>query len=121
MDVELRPITDDEFPAYARTLAAAFAGSLTDEEVEDWRLVTELDRTLAGFDRGQIVATAGAYTMQLTLPGGTTVPVAGVTAVSVRPTHRRRGLLTAMMDRQLDDVASRGEPIAILTASEALI
>src|SRR3712207_9547312 len=56
MDVELRPITDDEYPTYARTVAGAFAGSLTDEEVEDWRLVTELDRTLAGFDRGQIVA-----------------------------------------------------------------
>lgn len=121
MDVELRPITDDEFPAWSRTLAGAFAGTLTDEEVEDWRIVSELDRSLAAFDRGQVVATAGAFTMDLTLPGRTTVPVAGVTAVTVRPTHRRRGLLTTMMDRQLDDVAQRGEPIAILTASESLI
>lgn len=121
MDVELRPITDDEFPAYARVIGAAFAGTQTDEDTADWRLVTELDRTIAGFDRDQIVATAGAFSMELTLPGPTTVPVAGVTAVTVLPTHRRRGLLTAMMDRQLDDVAQRGEPIAILTASESLI
>jgi predicted acetyltransferase len=121
MDVELRPITDDEFPAYAKVVSAAFGGSITDDETEDWRIVTELERTIAGFDQGQIVSTAGAFTMELTVPGGATVPVAGVTAVTVRPTHRRKGLLTAMMDRQLDDVAARGEPIAILTASESLI
>ena len=35
--------------------------------------------------------------------------------------NRRRGILTALMRRQLDDVAERGEPMAILTASEAVI
>ena len=52
---------------------------------------------------------------------GTVVPCAAVTAVGVVPTHRRRGLLTSMIGRQLDDVAERGESIAILTASESLI
>ena len=121
MDVELRPATDDEFPAYARVVSGAFGGSLTDDEVADWRAVSELDRSLAVFDRDQIVATAGIFSMELTLPGRTTAPVGGVTAVTVRPTHRRRGLLTMMMDRQLDDIAARGEPLAILTASESLI
>ncbi|MFI8339172.1 GNAT family N-acetyltransferase [Streptomyces sp. NPDC085639] len=27
-------------------------------------------------------------------------------------THRRRGLMTAMMRRQLDDIRERGEPLA---------
>ena len=35
----------------------------------------------------------------------TVVPMAGVTMVSVHPTHRRRGLLVRMMEEQLDDVA----------------
>jgi predicted acetyltransferase len=59
--------------------------------------------------------------MDLTLPGGGRLPVAGVTAVSVATSHRRRGLLSSMMTRQLDDVAARGEPLAVLTASESVI
>ena len=53
--------------------------------------------------------------------GATTVPAAGVTMVGVAPTHRRRGVLTELMRRQLDDVAAGPEPVAVLTASEALI
>ena len=55
------------------------------------------------------------------MPGGARVPVAAVTTVTVHPTHRRRGVLRQMMDEQLDDVARRGEPLAVLTASEASI
>ena len=47
--------------------------------------------------------------------------VAGVTAVGVLPTHRRRGLLTALMRRQLDDVRAAGESVAALWASERVI
>ncbi len=50
---------------------------------------------------------------------GAVLPVAGVTAVSVLPTHRRRGILRSLMHRQLADIAARGEePIAALWASE---
>ena len=46
-------------------------------------------------------------------------PVAGVTTVSVLPTHRRRGILRSLMHRQIADIAARGEePIAALWASE---
>jgi predicted acetyltransferase len=64
------------------------------------------------------VGTAGAFVFRLTVPGGASVPTAGVTMVSVAATHRRRGVLTAMMRRQLDDIRSWGEPLAALTASE---
>jgi predicted acetyltransferase len=47
--------------------------------------------------------------------------MAGVSAVGVLPTHRRRGILTALMRRQLDDVRERGEPFAGLYASEGAI
>jgi predicted acetyltransferase len=121
VDLELRPLTDDEYPAWSRTIIRAFGGQPTTQELEDWRLVFERDRSLAVFDEGEVVATAGAMSFDLTLPGGTEAPAAGVTAVSVRTTHRRRGLLRALMDRQLDDVAARGEPLAVLTASESVI
>ncbi|SCD44117.1 Acetyltransferase (GNAT) domain-containing protein [Streptomyces sp. di188] len=60
----------------------------------------------------------GAFSFRLTVPGGASVPAAGGTMVGVAATHRRRGLLTAMMRRQLDHIRSWGEPLAVLTASE---
>ena len=83
--------------------------------------ITEFDRTLAIFDEGQVVATAGIFSFEMTVPGGAAVPTGGVTRVSVRSTHRRRGLLTAMMRGQLEDIHARGEPLAALFASEAPI
>ena len=56
----------------------------------------------------------------MTVPGAV-VQAAGVTTVGVLPTHRRRGVLSAMMRAQLDDVRERGEPIAVLWASEDMI
>jgi predicted acetyltransferase len=59
--------------------------------------------------------------MHLTVPGGVDVHAPGVTAVGVRPTHRRRGLLTALMRHQLDDYRGRGEAVATLLAAESVI
>jgi len=47
------------------------------------------------------------------------LPIAGVTAVSVLPTYRRRGILRSLMHRQIADIAARGEEyVAALWASE---
>ena len=92
----------------------------TDAELVTTREVTEFDRTLAVFDGAEIVATAGIFSYEMTVPGGA-LGCGGVTRVTVLPTHRRRGLLTAMMRRQLDDMHERGEPLAALYASEAAI
>jgi predicted acetyltransferase len=99
----------------------AFAGPPpTDEELAASREITEFDRTLAVFDAGQLVATAGIFSYQMAVPGGM-LPCGGVTRVTVLTTHRRRGLLRAMMERQLADMRERGEPLAALYASEAPI
>ena len=100
----------------------AFGASLpTDEELASSREITEFDRSLAFFHGQEMVATAGIFTYKMTVPGGGALPCGGVTRVSVLSTHRRRGLLTAMMRRQLDDMHERGEPLAALYASEAPI
>jgi predicted acetyltransferase len=72
------------------------------------------------FDGRQVVGTAGIFSYQMAVPGGS-LACGGVTRVGVAATHRRRGLLTAMMRRQLDDMHQRGEPLAALYASEAPI
>ena len=118
--MELRPTTGEEFDAFGRAIAWAFHLDRTDAGSEHYRAVHEPERSLAWFDDGRIVATTSAYSRELTVPGAT-VSCAAVTAVTVSPTHRRRGLLTEMMRRQLADVHARGESVAILWASEGSI
>ena len=65
-------------------------------------------------------ARPGIFSFELTIPGGV-LPAAGVTIVGVHPTHRRRGILRRMMRLQLDAIHERGEPLAILWASEGSI
>jgi predicted acetyltransferase len=117
----LRPITPDEFGAYCEVPAQAFNDAeFPAEGIEQERVVFEFDRSIAALDGEAIVGTAAAYSFQLTVPGGI-AGAGGVTFVSVLPTHRRRGILSAMMRHQLADIAARGEAIAALFASESVI
>jgi predicted acetyltransferase len=121
MSWEIRPIRPDELPAFIRVDGVAFSSPQSDEEIESVRGSFEFDRSLAALEDARFVGSASAMSFDLTLPGYTTIPVAGVTWVAVLPTHRRRGILTALMRRQLADVRARGEALAVLTASESLI
>jgi len=115
----LRAITPDEFEAFCAVPVQAFNDNESPAEVnEHERIVFEFDRSLAALDGDAIVGTTAAYSFQLTVPGGITA-AGGVTFVSVLPSHRRRGILSAMMRHQLADIAARGEAIAALYASEA--
>ncbi|MDQ1746056.1 MAG: hypothetical protein QOD07_319 [Frankiaceae bacterium] len=116
----LRTVTDDELDHFFRMISRAFGEDVRPEEIALDRLTAEAGRTLAAFDGDEMVGTAGAFTFDLAVPGGR-LPAAGVTYVGVSPTHRRRGVLTSMMQRQLADIHERGEPVAVLWASEAAI
>ncbi|MEV6486260.1 GNAT family N-acetyltransferase [Streptomyces sp. NPDC051576] len=119
---ELRVLRKDEWNTWYDTLITAFGGAPEPaEERALWGRLTEVDRSIGVWDGDACVATAGAFSFRITVPGGACVPAAGVTMVSVAATHRRRGILTSMMRRQLDDVRSWGEPLAVLTASEPVI
>jgi predicted acetyltransferase len=80
-----------------------------------------VERMLAAWDGEEVVGGAGAFPFELSVPGGRSVRAGGVTIVGVLPTHRRRGVLTALMRAQLDDLHARGEPVAYLWASEGTI
>jgi predicted acetyltransferase len=117
----LRPITPGEFDMFCEVPFEAFNdANWSAEAIEQERVVFEFDRSLAAFDGDAIVGTTAAYSFQLTVPGGL-VGAGGVTFVSVLPSHRRRGILSAMMRHQLADIAGRGEPVAALFASESVI
>ncbi|MFC8510317.1 GNAT family N-acetyltransferase [Streptomyces sp. NPDC057411] len=119
MTTELRVLDATEWDDWYGVLELAFGGvPESDEERKLWKDLTEPERSIGAWEGDRCVGTAGAFTFRLTVPGGASVPAAGVTMVGVAGTHRRRGILTSMMRRQLDDVRAWGEPVAVLTASE---
>ncbi|MEV4222538.1 GNAT family N-acetyltransferase [Nonomuraea sp. NPDC049725] len=120
MTFQIRPIAEAEWPAFSDVLGEGFGWTPHPRQLDRWKKQTEFDRTLAAFDGDTIVGCTGVYSLRMTVPGGV-LPVAGVTAVSVLPSHRRRGVLSSLMRRQLADVRERGESVAALYASEAPI
>ncbi|MFE7564325.1 GNAT family N-acetyltransferase [Kitasatospora sp. NPDC057500] len=122
--MEIRSTTEQDREVFVDTFHAAF-GRFPEPTGEDgggaWWSAVEMDRGVLAVADGRPVGTAGAYSFELTLPGEAVVPVAGVTVVGVAPSHRRRGVLTAMMRHQLAELRERGEVISVLLASEAVI
>ncbi len=117
----IRPISESEFPAYYAVIEHAFNSTYpTEPELQHDLTVFEFDRSLAAFDGPDVVGTAAAFTFRMTVPGEVAA-MAGVTAVSVLPSHRRRGILSGLMRRLLADARDRGEAVAALFASEAVI
>jgi predicted acetyltransferase len=119
---DVRPCADrDEYGRAVGAIGQYFNPPLGEERLERLERMLPHDRMHAAFEDGQIVGGTGAFPFELSVPGGGSLACAGITAVGVQPTHRRRGVLRAMMDTQLRDVHERGEPIAALWASEETI
>ncbi|MFD5126405.1 GNAT family N-acetyltransferase [Streptomyces olindensis] len=122
--MEIRPTTDEDLDVFVDTVHAAF-GRFPETPVDGgglWWSALETDRCLLALTAdGRPVGTAATHAFELTLPGGTLVPAPGVTAVGVLPSHRRQGVLTAMMRHQLAESRARGEFLSVLLASEASI
>jgi predicted acetyltransferase len=116
----LRNPTEVEFPRFIAPLSIAFNQEMSEAAVENDRKTIELDRFVGALEGDDVVGCGGAYTFRLTVPGGE-VGAAGITAVGVLPSHRRRGILRQMMTWLFAQARERGEPVAILWASEAAI
>jgi predicted acetyltransferase len=106
--------------AGAAPVSHYFGSTPTEESAERFSRVLDHERMHVAEEDGVIVGGASAFELRLTVPGAS-VPAAGVTIVGVLPTHRRQGILTELMRAQLDDVHERGEPLAVLWASEETI
>ena len=122
MAITYRVLTEDDWDEW---VAGNARGFLSDIEVAaemnaQARPLLDFERSLGVFDGDEMVGKAHAVSFSMSVPGGH-LPTAGVTAVTVLPTHRRRGVLTELMRRQLNDIRDRGEPLAALWASESLI
>lgn len=123
MTLDVRPAEVDELRQVADVMRAALLSPRTDdEEWEKWKPGWLADHLAIGaWDGDLCVGHAGSFEFDTLVPGGTWLPTSGLTRVGVLPTHTRRGLLSQMIRRLLDDHRAAGRPIASLRASEAVI
>jgi predicted acetyltransferase len=118
--IEIRNPAEAELRKAMKAAEAAFGDEQKEEDLDRHEKVMRPDRFLVAYDGAIPVGTTASVPFELTVPGGR-LAAGGVTWVGVVPSHRRRGILTQMMKRQLQDLHERGEPLAILWASEAAI
>lgn len=118
MTVEIDIVTDaaDARAAQQVFRTAMVGGPPISAEAADG--LNEPGRTLGARVGGELVGTVNSYTSWLVAPGGARLPHAAVTHVGVLPTHSRRGIASALLRRQLADIAARGEVVASLRATQ---
>ncbi|MFE9706668.1 GNAT family N-acetyltransferase [Streptomyces sp. NPDC005930] len=119
-EIDVRPITEAEFPDWNRALNTGFLQPplVAAEQLDARRLEFVPGRSLGAFDGERCVATFRSFDQELTAVGGRPVRADAVSNVTVTPTHRRRGLLTRMMAQDLAAAKERGDVVATLIAAE---
>jgi predicted acetyltransferase len=120
MSFEIRVCPPERFAELIKTAEVAFSEDVPDDLVKRVEAVSDKERFLCAMQDDRFVATSGVFGTHLSVPGGE-VPAGGIAWVTVLPTHRRRGIMSGMMRRMIDDCHRRREPIAMLWAAEGAI
>lgn len=123
-DLPLRAVRrddDEDLLRLARAVSDHFYEDGSDADLRDWVPVLRETPAFVVEDGDRIVGNIGSFPMSLSVPGGDPLPCAGITAVGVAQTHKRRGSLRRLMTASLDDAVERGQPVAALYASESAI
>ena len=119
MEPTIRLVTADDLPDFFRSLnASLFLRLDPDKTAAEVSTNWELDRVWAAFDRDRLVGTFRTFGTELTTPGCARLPATALSAVSVMPDHRRRGLLRRMVATEHAAARERGEAASILYAAE---
>lgn len=115
-ELTIRGAEDSDWPAMALLGATGFGVWRPQETNDTWQTMMPPGSAVVACDGHDVVGVALFLDLQLTVPGGAVLPMAGVSWVAVAPTHRRRGALSGMfaeLHRRMDSY-----PIAGLEASE---
>ncbi|WP_055586165.1 GNAT family N-acetyltransferase [Peterkaempfera griseoplana] len=117
-DIDIREITEAELPAWGQALDIGFMRPGDPGTLEVRRAFFEPARSIGAFDGDRCVGTFRSFATELTMPGGGVLTADAISNVTVTATHRRRGLLSRMMEHDLAAAAARGDAVAILVAAE---
>lgn len=120
--VEIRATRPEERRRAADLVSLALLSSPVDDErweksVPSW----DGSDSLSAWDGDECVGHASGYRVDTVVPGGARLSTSAVSRVGVRPTARRRGVASGLMRRLLTEAAARGQVLASLRASEAVI
>lgn len=120
MAIDVRVISESDFPAWLRALNTGFLRSpaVSEDDVADRRAYMDANRMRGAFDEGRCVATYRTFPQELTAPGGARLPANALSNVTVSATHRRRGLLSRMIEGDLAEAKERGDVVSTLIAAE---
>lgn len=114
----IRTAEDADWPAMALLAATCFGAFRPQEAIDMWRTLIPADGAVVTCDGDAVIGMAFFLELQLTVPGGAVLPMAGVSWGCVSPTHRRRGVLREMFCELHQRMAQAQYPIAGLLASE---
>ena len=122
MELEIRPVDPDELYEYIRSTRRVFGDPMGEESIrlEASFIERAKSRVRAAYDRGEIVGTTTCHYFDMNVPGGR-LALAGVSDVTTRATHRRRGVMSRLMAHTLNDAKEEGQALAALWASESNI
>ena len=122
MTIEIRFVGEDEHEPLIKSVSQGFGTPMDDDDIlAAFKRPLKNGRSVAGYDGSDIVGGFTVFPLDMNVPEGRRVHTAVVSNVAVLPTHRRRGILTRMMDCQMRAARERGESVAILGASESII
>ncbi|MER6817746.1 GNAT family N-acetyltransferase [Spirillospora sp. NPDC000708] len=119
-DLEIRDVPEDALDGMIDFSGLVFHQRIRERDLERWRWLMRRAERIGAWSGGVRAGQLAALPMRLAVPGGT-VDCSAITAVGVLPTHRRRGVLSAMIERMHADAIAAGRPVAVLWASEGAI
>lgn len=121
-DLSRLKINSKNIKEFAQAEAIPYTAEATDYYIQRLKLLADPERAIALCKNNKIIGTTNSFSSYISIPNDKSVKVAAVSYVSVQPTHRRKGILTEMMNIQLNEIYSKyKEPLAILWPSETAI
>src|ERR671932_911398 len=119
--IQIREVTPDRLEELLLPIMNAMGWVGSHEQRENLLRQPEFDVRLGAWEGDAIVGGAGAFSFDVTVPGGGAIPAAGLTMVGVHPTHRRRGVLSELVRSHFATARERGQLVSLLWASEGAI
>jgi predicted acetyltransferase len=122
----VNPVPADEIAGWVRALSTTFLedpdGASTARWTEAIKRLWDPSRAWGAWDQGRWVGTLRTEARRLTVPGLDNqtheLAVDAVTNVAVAATHRRRGVMSSMVEASLCAARDRGDAVSVLIAAE---
>jgi predicted acetyltransferase len=119
--IAIRVTAPEEYRAASDTVSTALMSAPVNDEtwakagrIASW----EQSDSLSAWVGDRCVGHVAGFRFDMLVPGGAWLPTSGVTRVGVLASHRRRGVMRALLVRLLTEAAARGQVLASLRASE---